>query len=107
MRFDLNFNNPSSGILSNDYTRYGQNTYGEVNYGISAFYQSPYLDPKTVQYTISGRVYFCYRSMSTGTGIWSTWTESTTSGSITVSGQWQYRLIFTGNWDSGDYAEVI
>lgn len=106
MRFDLNFNNPSSGTLPNDYTRYGDATYDDENYGITAFYQSPYLGPKNVQYILSGSITFSYRYEST-LNTWSTWTNSTTSGSIAITGQWQYRLVFTGNWNSGDYAEVI
>ena len=105
MRLQLNASNPSSGTAPSDYTKYGEVAYGSTTYNISGYYQSAYLPPRTVGYVLSGKVYFSYRLESGG--VWSTWHDSTTSGNITALEQWQYRIVFTGNWDSGDYVEVL
>lgn len=105
MMLTLDPSNALGGVVPPEYTMYGEVTYGADVYQITGLYQSPFMPPRNITYALSGKVYFGTRE-ATG-GVWSTWAYSTTSGSFTAAGEWQYKVIFTGNYDSGDYAEVI
>jgi len=97
--------NALGGVIPPEYTMYGEVTYGADVYQITALYKSPYMPPRNITYAISGKVYFGTRQESSG--VWSTWAYSTTSGNFRPTGNFQYRVVFTGNYDSGDYVEVI